>query len=309
VPTQRTRAENAQPGRGTPAGGGELLRQWRQRRRRSQLDLALDTGVSARHLSFVETGRSQPSRGLLLALAEQLEVPLRERNALMLAAGYAPAYAQSDLDSAQTQVARDALEHLLAGHEPYPAVVLDRWGDVVLANRAIGPLLEGVDPALLSPPINVYRLSLHPDGLPPRIHNRTEWTAHLGHRLTRLARLTGDPRLAVLLEEVRTYPGVAPVLDDYHEPASAELLLTLQMSHPAGDLLLHSTVTSFGSPTTSPLPSSPSSRSSPPTPAPASSCRDWPRPNPSLHPATSPRSWRTNDRLRRCPPPLGHARR
>jgi len=214
VPTQRTRAENAQPGRGTPAGGGELLRQWRQRRRRSQLDLALDTGVSARHLSFVETGRSQPSRGLLLALAEQLEVPLRERNALMVAAGYAPAYAQSDLDSAQTQVARDALEHLLAGHEPYPAVVLDRWGDVVLANRAIGPLLEGVDPALLSPPINVYRLSLHPDGLPPRIRNRTEWTAHLGHRLTRLARLTGDPRLAVLLEEVRTYPGVAPVLDD-----------------------------------------------------------------------------------------------
>jgi len=227
---------------------GELLRQWRQRRRRSQLGLALDTGVSARHLSFVETGRSQPSRGLLLALAEQLDVPLRERNALMLAAGYAPTYAQSDLDSAQTQAARGALEHLLTGHEPFPAVVLDRWGDVVLANRAIGPLLDGVAPELLDPPINVYRLSLHPDGLPPRIRNRAEWTAHLGHRLTRLARLTGDPRLFDLLAEVRTYPDVAAALDDCYEPVSAELLLTLQLSHPAGDLLLHSTVTSFGSP-------------------------------------------------------------
>ncbi len=248
VTTQQTQTPAVQPGRATPTSGGELLRQWRLLRRRSQLDLALDTGVSARHLSFVETGRSQPSRGLLLALAEQLDVPLRERNALMLAAGYAPTYAQSDLDSAQTQVAREALEHLLAGHEPYPAVVLDRWGDLVLANRAIGPVLEGVDPALLDPPINVYRLSLHPDGLPPRIRNRTEWTAHLGHRLTRLARLTGDPRLADLLAEVRTYPDVAAALDDYHEPVTAELLLTLQLAHPAGDLLLHSTVTSFGSP-------------------------------------------------------------
>jgi len=248
VTTPQAQAPAAQPGRAIPTSGGELLRQWRQRRRRSQLDLALDTGVSARHLSFVETGRSQPSRGLLLALAEQLDVPLRERNALMLAAGYAPTYAQSDLDSAQTQVAREALGHLLTGHEPYPAVVLDRWGDVVLANRAIGPLLEGVNPVLLDPPINVYRLSLHPDGLRPRIRNRTEWTAHLGHRLTRLARLTGDPRLADLLAEVRTYPGVVAALDDYHEPVTAELLLTLQLAHPAGDLLLHSTVTSFGSP-------------------------------------------------------------
>jgi hypothetical protein len=223
-----------------------LLRQWRQRRRRSQLDLALDTGISARHRSFVETGRSQPSRGLLLA--EQLDMPLRERNALMLAAGYAPTYGQSDLDSAQTAVARGALEHLLAGHEPYPAVVLDRWGDILLTNKATGPLLDGVHPTLLRPPINVYRLSLHPDGLVTRIRNQAEWTAHLGHRLTRLARLTGDPRLYELLEEVRTYPGVAPALDDYHEPVTAELLLTLQLAYPGGDLLLHSTVTSFGSP-------------------------------------------------------------
>ena len=134
----------AHRGRGAPTGG-ELLRHWRQQRRRSQLELALDTGISARHLSFVETGRSQPSRGLVQALAEQLDVPLRERNVLMLAAGYAPTYSQSDLDSTQTEVAREALEHLLAGHEPYPAVVLDRWGDIVLANRAVGPLVEGVD--------------------------------------------------------------------------------------------------------------------------------------------------------------------
>jgi transcriptional regulator with XRE-family HTH domain len=228
--------------------GGTLLRQWRQRRRRSQLDLALDTGISARHLSFVETGRSRPSRGLLLALAEQLEVPLRERNALMLAAGYAPTYAESDLDSADTKQAREALERLLAGHEPYPAVVLDRWGDVVLTNRSVGPLLDGVDVALLQPPINVYRLSLHPHGMVSRIRNRAEWTAHLGHRLARLARLTGDTRLAELLDEIRAYPGVATVLDDYQEPAAAELLLTLQLEHPAGELRLHSTVTSFGSP-------------------------------------------------------------
>jgi transcriptional regulator with XRE-family HTH domain len=230
------------------AGGGELLRQWRQRRRRSQLDLALETGISARHLSFVETGRAQPSRGLLLALAEQLEVPLRERNALMLAAGYAPTYAESDLDSADIELAREALEHLLAGHEPYPAVVLDRCGDVVLTNHAVGPLLEGADPALLKPPINVYRLSLHPDGIAPHIRNRDEWTAHLGHRLARLARVTGDPRLAELLDEIRAYPGVAQTMDDYHEPITTELLLTLQLAHPAGDLCLHSTVTSFGSP-------------------------------------------------------------
>jgi transcriptional regulator with XRE-family HTH domain len=218
--------------------GGELLRQWRQRRRRSQLDLALETGISARHLSFVETGRAQPSRGLLHALAEQLDVPLRERNALMLAAGYAPTYAQSDLDSAEAESAREALQHLLAGHEPYPALVMDRWGDVMLTNRAVGPLLDGMDPALLSPPINVYRLSLHPDGLLNRIHNPDQWTAHLGHRLTRQARLTGDTRLAELLDEIRTYPGVAAAIDEYHEPATAELLLTLRLSHPRGELHL-----------------------------------------------------------------------
>ena len=228
--------------------GGALLRQWRQRRRRSQLDLALDTGISARHLSFVETGRSRPSRGLLLALAEQLDVPLRERNALMLASGYAPTYAESDLDSADTAQARESIERLLAGHEPYPAVLLDRWGDVVLHNSATGPLLEGVDPELLTPPINTYRVSLHPGGMISRIKNKAEWTAHLGHRLARLARLTGDARLAELLAEIRSYPDVADVLDDVGEPTTSELLLTLVLNHSSGELRLHTTVTSFGSP-------------------------------------------------------------
>ncbi len=228
--------------------GGALLRQWRQRRRRSQLDLALETGISARHLSFVETGRSRPSRGLLLALAEQLDVPLRERNALMLASGYAPMYAESDLDGAAAANAREAIERLLTGHEPYPAVLLDRWGDVVLTNRAVGALLDGVDPDLLSPPVNTYRLGLHPKGMVSRIRNPADWTAHLGHRLTRLARLTGDARLAELLAEIRTYPGVAETLDDLVEPSDSELLLTLHLDHPAGELRLHSTVTSFGSP-------------------------------------------------------------
>ena len=228
--------------------GGALLRQWRQRRRRSQLDLALDTGISARHLSFVETGRSRPSRGLLLALAEQLDVPLRERNALMLASGYAPTYAESDLESADTAQARESIERLLAGHEPYPAVLLDRWGDVILTNRAVGPLLDGVDVELLAPPINTYRLGLHPNGMINRIKNKAEWTAHLGHRLTRLARLTGDSRLAELLAEIRGYPGVAETLDELPDPTTSELLLTLALVHPAGDLRLHTTVTSFGSP-------------------------------------------------------------
>src|SRR4051812_33944222 len=153
--------------RTTSRGAGDLLRQWRQRRRRSQLDLALDAGISARHLSFVETGRSRPSRGLLLALAEQLDVPLRERNTLMLAAGYAPTYAESDLNGEETRESRDALARLLAGHEPYPAVVLDRWGDVVLTNGAAGPLLEGVDAELLAAPIN-----FSPRSAPTRVSPR-----------------------------------------------------------------------------------------------------------------------------------------
>jgi transcriptional regulator with XRE-family HTH domain len=232
--------------RTTQRGAGDLLRHWRQQRRRSQLDLALDAGVSARHLSFVETGRARASSGLLLALAEQLDVPLRERNALLLAAGYAPAYSATDLDAAQARPVRESLAHLLAGHEPYPAVVFDRYGDVVLTNRAVASLLEGADPALLGPPVNVYRLGLHPGGLAPRVRDRAGWTAHLVHRLTRLERLTGDWRLTDLLAEVLGYPGVTDALAE--RPAGSELLMTVELAHPRGDLALHTTVTSFGDP-------------------------------------------------------------
>jgi transcriptional regulator with XRE-family HTH domain len=243
-----THAQASRPG-GRGAYAGELLRHWRHQRRRSQLDLALDAGVSARHLSFVETGRARPSSSLLLALAEQLDLPLRERNALLLAAGFAPAYSETDLGGEQARAVRTSLEHLLAGHEPYPAAAFDRWGDVVLANRAVGPLLEGADPALLGPPLNVYRLGLHPGGLAPRIRDRAGWTAHLVHRLARLERLSGDRRLTALLAEVRAYPGVREALAAVEtESAGSELLLTVQLTSSVGDLRLHTTVTSFGSP-------------------------------------------------------------
>ena len=166
----------------TPAVGA-LLREWRERRRLSQLSLALDAGISTRHLSFVETGRARPSREMLLQLADQLDVPLRARNALLLSAGYAPAYAERTLDDPALAGARRAIDLILSGHEPFPALVVDRGWRLVAANRALGPLLAGVDSMLLTPPVNVMRLALHPEGLAPRIANLAEWRAHLLERL------------------------------------------------------------------------------------------------------------------------------
>ena len=226
---------------------GDLLRHWRQAARRSQLDLASASGVSARHLSFVETGRARPSRSLLLHLAEHLEMPLRERNALVLAAGYAPAYAESDLGADHLRSAREALAHLLEGHEPYPALVLDRWGDVLMTNRGVAPLLRGVDPELLAAP-NAYRIGLHPGGLLPRVREPAGWIAHLAHRLDRALRWSGDARLAALHREVRGYPRVAEVLDARPDPGAQELLLTVTLADPDGDLALHSALTTFGGP-------------------------------------------------------------
>lgn len=222
-----------------------MLREWRARRRRSQLELALSAGISARHLSFVETGRSRASRELLLSLAENLEVPLRERNALLLAGGYAPVYTATDLDSEQSPAVRAALDHLLTGHEPYPALVIDRWGDMQLSNRAVAPLLVGVGAELLAPPVNIFRLSLHPAGLAPRIRNLGAWAAHLIDRLDRLTRATGDARLAELLAEMRRY---GPSARDMNSRPEHDVLLPLQLAHPSGELNLHSTVTHFGAP-------------------------------------------------------------
>src|SRR6266511_2471967 len=182
---------------------GALLREWRQRRRLSQFELALESGVSSRHLSFVETGRSRPSAEMVIHLAEQLDVPLRDRNHLLLAAGYAPAYAQRDLEAPDMGPVRDAIEQVLRAHEPYPALVIDHHWGLVSANRALGVLIDGVAGHLLEPPTNVLRLSLHPEGLAPRIVNLHQWRSHLLERLARDAMASGDPALTVLREEDR----------------------------------------------------------------------------------------------------------
>jgi transcriptional regulator with XRE-family HTH domain len=222
---------------------GTLLRDWRQRRRLSQLELALDAGVSTRHLSFVETGRSKPSPEMVLHLAEQLQVPLRERNRLLLAAGYAPRYGARSLEEPDMSPVRDAVGHVLAGHEPFPAFAVDRGWNLVASNGALAPLLEGASEELLQPPVNCMQLALHPDGLAPRILNLGEWRAHLLHRLARHVTLTGDEALAELHEELLSYPG--PTID---EPplSSGEIMVQLRLASEDGELSFFSTVTTFG---------------------------------------------------------------
>lgn len=227
-------------------GVGPLLRDWRRRRRLSQLDVALEAAVSARHLSFVETGRSKPSRELVLHLAEHLGVPLRERNGLLLAAGYAPLYAESALEAAELAPVREALDTILSGHEPFPAIVVDRRWNLVSANRpALAILADGVAPELLAPPANVLRASLHPEGLAPRIANLAEYAAHVLDRLRRELAVSGDPELRSLLEELRGYPGVegGPAA---HDPAG-ELFVPLVLRRSDGtSLRFFSTVATFG---------------------------------------------------------------
>lgn len=229
----------------TPSRVGTMLRDWRRRRRLSQLDLALEAGVSTRHLSFVETGRSKPSVEMVLHLAEQLQVPLRDRNGLLLAAGYAPQYAVRSLDDPELAPIRDALGHVLAGHEPFPAIAVDRGWNLVASNSALGVLLDGVAPALLSPPVNCMRLALHPDGLAPRILNLGEWRAHLLHRLQRQISLTGDEELSALRGELLRYPGPA-CEHDPQEPGSGEIMAGLRLASNGGELAFFSTVTTFG---------------------------------------------------------------
>ena len=226
---------------------GELLRTWRRRRSLSQLELALSADVSARHVSFLETGRSRPSREMVLHLAEQLEVPLRERNGLLLAAGYAPQYAERPLETAEMEPVRQALDRFLRAHEPYPAVVVDRHYRLVAANDAVGVLTAGVAPELLEPPANTLRLTLHPDGMAPRIVNLEEWSAHLLHQLRRQASITGDPELERLHEELAGYPGVS--VQSPHEDASdAEILLPLRIRDGGRQLEFFSTISTFGTP-------------------------------------------------------------
>jgi transcriptional regulator with XRE-family HTH domain len=226
---------------------GELLRRWRDQRRLSQMALALDAEVSTRHLSFVETGRSQPSRDMIVRLAEHLDVPLRERNELLLAAGYAPAYPESAMDEERMEAVRAAVRQVLAGHEPYPALVVDRHWEMLEANAGVAVLLAGVDPEQLAPPVNALRLSLHPDGLAPRIVNLGEWRAHILDRLRRQVAATADPQLASLLEELRAYPCDQPE-PEVELPGPGEIVVPLRLRHGDGELRLMSIVSTFGTP-------------------------------------------------------------
>src|SRR6478752_1670360 len=222
---------------------GPMLRDWRTRRHLSQMDLALEAGVSTRHLSFVETGRSRPSEDMLMHLAEQLQVPLRERNRLLLAAGYAPRYEERGLDEPEMRPIADAVALVLKGHEPFPALAVDHGWALVAANDAAALLMAGLPDDLLAPPLNVLRASLHPEGLAPRIANLGQWKAHLLERLGRQAQLTGDPALRTLYDELDAYP--APPHDG---AAVSDVVVPLRLRVPGGELRFFSTVTTFGTP-------------------------------------------------------------
>nr|WP_255672199.1 helix-turn-helix transcriptional regulator [Glycomyces amatae] len=222
-----------------------MLREWRQRRRMSQLELALAAGVSARHVSLVETGRSTPSADMVLRLAERLDVPLRDRNRLLLAAGHAPRYRERPLDGQGLAAAHRAVAAVIRAHEPYPAVVIDRRWNVVMANRVLERFLEGVDPALLRPPVNMLELGLHPQGLRSRIANLDQVRAVLRARLSRQLERTRDPELAALYEAYLA-PGVAD--GEGGVPVEDEITTPMVIRHGRRELRLFSTVTTFGTP-------------------------------------------------------------
>jgi transcriptional regulator with XRE-family HTH domain len=228
---------------------GDLIRDWRQRRRMSQLALALDADVSPRHVSFLETGRAQPSRDMLLNLAERLDIPFRDRNALLIAGGFAPVYPERSLDDPALRMAKEAVQLVLNGHDPFPALAVDRHWSLVAANRMVSPLLSGVSPVLLRPPINVLRLSLHPEGLAPRIENLGQWRAHLLTRLRHQVELTADPTLHALLNELATYPAVSGGKERVQraQPA-ADVYVPFRLNTDCGLLSFFSTTTIFGTP-------------------------------------------------------------
>ena len=228
---------------------GTHLRHWRQHRRLSQLDLAHEAQVSTRHLSYVETGRAEPSREMVLRLAERLEVPLRERNALLVAAGYAPMYRQRSLDDPALASARRAVDLVLKGHEPFPALAVDRHWNLVAHNALVPLLMAGAAPELLKPPVNVLRLSLHPEGVASRIANLAQWRAHLLARLQQQIAATGDAALQALHEELAAYP--APNVGHDTPAAGGELngvVVPFQFVTPQGVLSFISTTTIFGTP-------------------------------------------------------------
>lgn len=215
----------------------------------SQLDLSLSVGVSARHLSFIETGRSRPSPEMVLTLADGLDIPLRERNTLLLAAGFAPRYQSRPLEDPALSPAREAVQRLLDAHDPYPGILIDRCWNIVGTNAAASALTAGLPEELLGPPANVYRLCLHPDGLAGRTLNFPDWAGYLLHQLRRTVALTGDPGLAALDKEVRDYPGVAAAAEARHKPEAASLLIPFILDVGGGRRLsMFTTLTTFGTP-------------------------------------------------------------
>jgi len=228
-----------------PVHVGEHLREWRQRRHLSQLDLAVDADISARHLSFVETGRAAPSREMVLKLAERLDVPLRERNVLLVAAGYAPAFPQRSLDDPMLKSARQAIDLVLKAHEPNPALAYDRHWNLVTANRMVAPLLEGIPQRLLGQPFNILRLAFHPEALAPRTVNLAEWCGHLLERLHRQCEATADPELIKLYNDLKAYPIPArsgPL------PPDNNVAIPLKLRHNGDVLSFISTTMVFGTP-------------------------------------------------------------
>ncbi|WP_181936497.1 helix-turn-helix transcriptional regulator [Hydrogenophaga sp. SNF1] len=237
------------PHHAAPLPFGDHLRHWRQRRRLSQLELALQAEVSTRHLSCVETGRASPSREMVMRLSERLQVPPRERNALLVAAGFAPMYRERTLDDPAMAAARAAVQRILDAHEPWPALAMDRHWNLVMHNRLVPLLMQGMAPQLLQPPVNVLRLSLHPQGLAPRIHNLPQWREHLLERLRQQIATTGDAALAELAEELRALPAPAGGHGDGHHALPGEhlgVLMPFRLDTPLGELNLISTTTVFG---------------------------------------------------------------
>ncbi|MDO0937926.1 helix-turn-helix transcriptional regulator [Streptomyces sp. DG2A-72] len=227
-------------------GVGPLLRSWRERGRVSQLELALRADSSARHISFIETGRSRPSEEMVLRLAEHLDVPVRERNALLLAAGYAPRYRETPLDDPALETLREGIEQLIQGYEPYPALVVDATYNVVAANRGILALLDGLPESLLVPPLNAMRLTLHPEGLAPRIHNLREWRGHLLAQMERQIALQRSEKLRELYEEVAAYQ----VRETAEEPAEPVpyFALPMRIEHDGRVLSFISSISTFNTP-------------------------------------------------------------
>lgn len=236
-------------------GIGPLLRGWRERRKVSQLELALRADSSARHISFIETGRSRPSEEIVLRLAEHLDVPVRERNSLLLAAGYAPRFRETPMDDPSMGTLRDGLEQLLRGYEPYPALVVDATYDVIAANRGIAMILDGIPEHLLQPPLNAMRLTLHPEGLAPRIRNLREWRGHLLHQMERQIALQRSDALRAVYEEVAAYPVADPGVDviDVDEAGGSRsgvpyFALPLRIEHDGQLLSFISSIATFNTP-------------------------------------------------------------